>query len=168
MITIRRDWCAPTATVRTPQFRSIRSTTRCRRPIATPGWIRCTREVRQRLQASAYRRLRNYRLACGHHAEFQQREFAGGWHVHSRQFNFHLHLRHRHRPIAISRRRRSRQRICDHKVVFDTLSFGQRNGTPPHVQGGLIDGVKYLCICGTVVGNLHITDVYSEVFARWA
>lgn len=50
-----------------------------------------------------------------------------------------------------------------HRVVFDTVSFGQRSGTAPHVQGGLIDGVKYLCMCSTVIGNLHITDVYSEV-----
>ncbi len=52
--------------------------------------------------------------------------------------------------------------FANHKVVFDTITFGQRNGTPPHVQGGLIDGVKYLCLCGTAIGNLHVTDLYSE------
>ena len=38
-----------------------------------------------------------------------------------------------------------------------------RHGTPPHVQGGLIDGAKYLFLCSTVVGNLHVSDCYSEV-----
>lgn len=53
--------------------------------------------------------------------------------------------------------------FANHKVVFDTITFGQRNGTPPHVQGGLVDGVKYLFLCATTVGNLHVTDCYSEV-----
>lgn len=52
------------------------------------------------------------------------------------------------------------------KVAVDWGTFGQREGTPPHLTGGLLGGVKYLCLAGpngTGIGNLEITGVYAEL-----
>jgi hypothetical protein len=50
------------------------------------------------------------------------------------------------------------------KVAFDCVTFGQQNGTPPHIQGGLTNGVKYLFLMGgTGIGNLEVDGLYAEV-----
>ena len=50
------------------------------------------------------------------------------------------------------------------KVVVDSATFGQQIGTPPHLSGGLLSGIKYLCLlCGTGIGNLEVSGVYGEL-----